>query len=42
MAAVSGYLAIGLLDRFTRSPRLGGFAAYCLAAGLLMTFLGFR
>ena len=35
-AAISGYLAIGLLDRFTRKPRLGGFAAYCLGAGLLM------
>jgi undecaprenyl-diphosphatase len=42
MAAVSGYLAIGLLDRFTRRPRLGGFAAYCVAAGLLMLFLGLR
>lgn len=41
-AALSGYLAIGLLDRFTRRPRLGGFAAYCLAAGLLMSLLGFR
>jgi undecaprenyl-diphosphatase len=34
MAAVSGYLAIGLLDRFTRTPRLRGFAAYCLLAGV--------
>ena len=42
MAAVSGYLAIGLLDRFTRRPRLGGFAVYCVAAGLLMLFLGLR
>ena len=41
-AAVSGYLAIGLLDRFTRKPRLGGFAGYCVAAGLLMLFLGLR
>lgn len=41
-AAASGYLAIGLLDRFTRRPRLGGFAAYCVAAGLLMLFLGLR
>lgn len=42
MAAVSGYLAIGLLDRFTRRPRLGGFAAYCTLAGLLMLALGLR
>lgn len=42
MAAVSGYLAIGLLDRFTRRPRLGGFAAYCVLAGLLMLYLGLR
>ena len=32
-AFVSGYFAIGLLDRFTRSPRLGGFGVYCLIAG---------
>lgn len=42
MAAVSGYLAIGLLDRFTRRPRLNGFAAYCLGAGLLILVLGLR
>lgn len=42
MAAASGYLAIGLLDRFTRRPRLGGFAGYCVAAGLLMLVLGLR
>jgi undecaprenyl-diphosphatase len=42
MAAVSGYLAIGLLDRLARGRRLNGFAAYCLAAGLLMLFLGLR
>lgn len=41
-AAVSGYLAIGLLDRFTRQPRLGGFAVYCLAAGLGIMVLGLR
>jgi undecaprenyl-diphosphatase len=41
-AAIAGYLAIGLLDRFTRQPRLGGFAAYCAAAGVLMVFLGVR
>ena len=42
VAALSGYAAIGLLDRFTRSPRLKGFAWYCLAAGLLMLALGLR
>jgi undecaprenyl-diphosphatase len=40
VSAVSGYLAIGLLDRFTRRPRLNPFALYCLAAGLLMVALG--
>lgn len=40
VAAVSGYLAIGLLDRFTRRPRLRPFAVYCAAAGLLMLYLG--
>lgn len=39
-SAVSGYLAIGLLDRFTRKPRLNGFAFYCLCAGALMIILG--
>lgn len=39
-AAVSGYLAIGLLDRFTRKPRLNGFAVYCLGASLVMLALG--
>lgn len=38
-AGVSGYLAIGLLDRFTRRPRLGGFAVYCLGMGLVMLTL---
>lgn len=38
-AGVSGYLAIGLLDRFTRRPRLTGFAAYCLGMGLLLLVL---
>ncbi len=42
VSAVSGYAAIGLLDRFTRKPKLNGFAIYCLAAGLLMMVLGFR
>jgi undecaprenyl-diphosphatase len=32
-AFVSGYLAIGLLDRLTKSPRLGVFVVYCLIAG---------
>jgi len=41
-AAVSGYLAISLLDRFTRRPRLVPFAAYCVAAGILMTILGLK
>jgi len=39
-AAISGYLAIGLLDRFTRKPRLNGFAIYCLGLGLVMLALG--
>ena len=39
-AAVSGYFAIGLLDRFTRKPRLNPFAFYCLCAGALMVILG--
>ena len=39
-AAISGYLAIGLLDRFTRKPRLNGFAVYCLGMGLVMLTLG--
>jgi len=40
VSAVSGYLAIGMLDRFTRSPRLNAFAFYCLCAGALMLILG--
>lgn len=39
-AAISGYFAIGLLDRFTRRPRLNGFAVYCLGMGLVMLALG--
>jgi undecaprenyl-diphosphatase len=39
-AAISGYLAIGLLDRFTQKPRLNGFAVYCLGMGLVMLTLG--
>ena len=40
VSAVSGYFAIGLLDRFTRSPRLGGFAFYCLCMGIFMIMYG--
>lgn len=40
VAAGSGYFAIGILDRFTRSPRLNGFAFYCLCLGLAMVILG--
>ena len=40
VAAVSGYFAIGLLDRFTRTPKLNGFAFYCLCMGLAMVILG--
>jgi len=40
VSALAGYAAIGLLDRFTRRPRLSGFAVYCLAAGALMLILG--
>jgi undecaprenyl-diphosphatase len=42
VAALAGYGAIGLLDRFTQKPRLGGFALYCLGAGALLIFLGLR
>jgi undecaprenyl-diphosphatase len=42
VSAIAGYAAIGLLDRFTRKPRLGGFAVYCIGAGALMLFLGLR
>jgi len=38
-AGISGYLAIGLLDRFTRRPRLNGFAIYCLAMGAVLLTL---
>jgi undecaprenyl-diphosphatase len=41
-AAVSGYLSIGLLDRFTRKPKLNGFAIYCVFAGLVLIFMGIR
>ena len=40
VSAVSGYFAIGLLDRFTRRPRLGGFAFYCLCMGVFMIMYG--
>ncbi|HJW09074.1 MAG TPA: undecaprenyl-diphosphate phosphatase [Holophagaceae bacterium] len=40
VAAVSGYFAIGMLDRFTRSPKLNGFAFYCLCMGAFMLILG--
>lgn len=39
VAAISGYAAIGLLDRFTRHPKLHGFAGYCVLAGLAIIFL---
>lgn len=39
-AAVSGYAAIGLLDRFTRQPRLTGFAVYCVLIGGVLLTLG--
>lgn len=40
VSAVSGYLAIGLLERFTRRPRLQPFAFYCVAMGALLIGLG--
>ena len=40
VSAVSGYFAIGLLDRFTRKPRLNGFAFYCLCMGIFMIMYG--
>ena len=40
VSAVSGYFAIGLLDRFTRRPRLNGFAFYCLCMGAFMIMYG--
>ena len=39
-AAVSGYAAIGLLDRFTRKPRLLGFAIYCVFVGVALLVIG--
>jgi len=32
-AGVSGYFALGLLNRFTLKPRLGGFVIYCFVVG---------
>jgi len=40
VSAVAGYFAIGLLDRFTRKPRLNGFAFYCLCMGIFMIMYG--
>ena len=40
VSAVSGYLAIGLLDRLSRRPRLNPFAIYCACAGAVMLVLG--
>ena len=40
VSAVSGYFAIGILDRFTRKPRLNGFAFYCLCMGIFMIMYG--
>jgi undecaprenyl-diphosphatase len=40
VSALSGYAAIGLLSRFTRQPRLQGFAGYCVLAGILVLWLG--
>jgi len=42
VAGISGYAAIGLLDRFTRKPKLHGFAAYCVLAGATIIVLGLR
>lgn len=42
VAGIAGYAAIGLLDRFTRKPKLAGFAVYCLGAGAMLLFMGFR
>ncbi len=41
-AAISGYAAVGLLDRFTRQPKLNGFAIYCIGAGAVLVFMGLR
>jgi len=41
-SAASGYAAIGLLERFTRQPRLTGFAVYCVGIGAVLLVLGLR
>ncbi|MDR2561463.1 MAG: undecaprenyl-diphosphate phosphatase [Holophagales bacterium] len=38
-AGVSGYFALGLLDRFTSKPRLGGFVIYCFVVGVAIIAL---
>ena len=40
VSGVAGYFAIGILDRFTRKPRLNGFAFYCLCLGIFMIIYG--
>jgi undecaprenyl-diphosphatase len=40
VSGVAGYFAIGILDRFTRKPRLNGFAFYCLCMGIFMVMYG--
>jgi undecaprenyl-diphosphatase len=39
-AGIAGYFAIGLLDHFTKRPKLGGFVVYCLAAGAAIILMG--
>ena len=39
-AGVSGYFAVGLLDRLLKRPRLGGFAVYCAVAGVAVVLTG--
>jgi undecaprenyl-diphosphatase len=41
-AGVSGYFAIGLLDRLVRHQRLGGFALYCAIFGAAVVMFGLR
>jgi undecaprenyl-diphosphatase len=40
VSAIAGYFAIGLLDRFTRKPKLAPFAFYCLCVGAFLLILG--
>jgi undecaprenyl-diphosphatase len=40
VSALAGYFSIGLLDRFTRKPRLAPFAFYCLCVGAFLLILG--